>query len=50
MPQYIRPMREEVESIVNQEGWNKSAIVKMRKVDSFLKESQARISLDLHYT
>ncbi|KAH7886354.1 cytochrome P450 [Phlebopus sp. FC_14] len=39
-PQYIQPLREEVESIVEKEGWSKSALVKMHKIDSFLKESQ----------
>lgn len=40
MPYYILPMREEVEAIVKKEGWTKGAVGKMRKVDSFLKESQ----------
>ncbi|EGN93634.1 hypothetical protein SERLA73DRAFT_189361 [Serpula lacrymans var. lacrymans S7.3] len=39
-PQYIQPLREEVEAIIEQEGWSKNALVKMRKVDSFLKEAQ----------
>ena len=39
-PQYIDPLREEVESIVEKEGWSKAAVDKMRKVDSFLKECQ----------
>ncbi|KDQ57928.1 hypothetical protein JAAARDRAFT_34744 [Jaapia argillacea MUCL 33604] len=39
-PQYIQPMREEVEAIVKEEGWTKAAMQKMRKLDSFLKESQ----------
>ncbi|KAF9237105.1 cytochrome P450 [Melanogaster broomeanus] len=39
-PQYIQPLREEVESIVDTEGWSKGALAKMRKIDSFLKESQ----------
>lgn len=36
----MQPMREEVESILSQEGWSKAALQKMRKVDSFLKECQ----------
>ncbi|KAG6380640.1 cytochrome P450 [Boletus reticuloceps] len=36
--QYIQPLREEVEGIVEKEGWSKVAVSKMRKVDSFLKE------------
>ncbi|KAF9235146.1 cytochrome P450 [Melanogaster broomeanus] len=39
-PQYMQPLREEVESIVESEGWSKGALAKMRKIDSFLKESQ----------
>ncbi|KAF8844225.1 cytochrome P450 [Paxillus ammoniavirescens] len=39
-PQYMQPLREEVESIVETDGWSKGALVKMRKIDSFLKESQ----------
>ncbi|KIJ13827.1 hypothetical protein PAXINDRAFT_13375 [Paxillus involutus ATCC 200175] len=39
-PQYIQPLREEVEAIVEKDGWSKEALTKMRKVDSFLKESQ----------
>ena len=39
-PQYIGPLREEVEGIVEKEGWSKAAVDKMRKVDSFLKECQ----------
>ncbi|KIJ13842.1 hypothetical protein PAXINDRAFT_80222 [Paxillus involutus ATCC 200175] len=37
-PQYMQPLREEVESIVEKDGWSKGALVKMRKVDSFLTE------------
>ncbi|KAF8844235.1 cytochrome P450 [Paxillus ammoniavirescens] len=39
-PQYMQPLREEVESIIEKDGWSKGALAKMRKVDSFLKESQ----------
>ncbi|KAG6330579.1 hypothetical protein ID866_8508 [Astraeus odoratus] len=37
--EYIQPLREEVEAIVYQEGWSKDALTRMRKVDSFLKET-----------
>jgi len=40
MPHYIQPMREEVEAVVNKEGWTKSALSKFHKIDSFLKEAQ----------
>ena len=38
-PQYTQPLREEVEAIVEKEGWSRTSLSKMRKVDSFLKES-----------
>ncbi|KZT08277.1 cytochrome P450 [Laetiporus sulphureus 93-53] len=37
-PQYIAPLREEVDAIVAEEGWTKAAMGKMRRADSFLKE------------
>ena len=39
-PEYVAPMREEVEAIIEAEGWTKPSIGKMHKVDSFVKESQ----------
>ncbi|TDL22830.1 cytochrome P450 [Rickenella mellea] len=39
-PEYIQPMREEVERVIDEDGWTKVAMTKMRKVDSFLKETQ----------
>ncbi|KAJ3478571.1 hypothetical protein NLI96_g9660 [Meripilus lineatus] len=46
-PQYILPLREEVEKVVAEEGWTKNAMQKMRKVDSFLRECQRHHSLGL---
>lgn len=43
--EYARVMREEVESIVNEEGWTKKSMQKMRKVDSFMKETQRMYGL-----
>lgn len=37
--QYIQPLREEVESITQTDGWTKAALDKMWKLDSFIKES-----------
>ncbi|EGN95203.1 hypothetical protein SERLA73DRAFT_77211 [Serpula lacrymans var. lacrymans S7.3] len=37
-PQYVQPLREEVMTIVEKEGWSKAAMAKMHKVDSFIKE------------
>ncbi|KAI5119872.1 hypothetical protein M0805_008543 [Coniferiporia weirii] len=39
-PEYIEPLREEAERVIETEGWTKAAMGKMRKIDSFLKESQ----------
>ena len=40
-PQYIAPIREEAESALLAEGaWDKSMLTRLRKMDSFLKESQ----------
>ncbi|TFK62284.1 cytochrome P450 [Pluteus cervinus] len=38
-PEYIEPLREEITSIVEAEGWTKGAMAKLYKMDSFLKES-----------
>ncbi|KAF9478579.1 cytochrome P450 [Pholiota conissans] len=39
-PEYLKPLREEVEEVVSEEGWTKAALDKMVKIDSFLKETQ----------
>ncbi|KAI0684429.1 cytochrome P450 [Earliella scabrosa] len=38
-PQYIQPLRDEVEAVIAEDGWSKLSLQKMRKLDSFLKES-----------
>ncbi|KAF9453723.1 cytochrome P450 [Macrolepiota fuliginosa MF-IS2] len=38
-PEYVKELREEVESVIAEHGWNKLALQRLRKVDSFLKES-----------
>jgi cytochrome P450 len=37
---YVEPLREEISKIIQEEGWNKISLEKMRKLDSFIKESQ----------
>ena len=37
---WVVTMREEVENVLKEEGYTKTAFLKMHKVDSFLKESQ----------
>ncbi|GJE92707.1 cytochrome P450 [Phanerochaete sordida] len=39
-PEYIAPLREEVESVLDQDGLSKATMEKLRKVDSFFKETQ----------
>ncbi|KAJ7246815.1 cytochrome P450 [Mycena haematopus] len=39
-PEYVQPLREELEAAIQEEGWTKSAMSKCIKLDSFLRESQ----------
>ncbi|RHZ63614.1 cytochrome P450 [Aspergillus thermomutatus] len=40
-PEYFEPLREEINDVITQDGgWKKTTLNKMRKLDSFLKESQ----------
>ncbi|KAI6131899.1 cytochrome P450 [Pisolithus thermaeus] len=39
-PQHAQTLREEVDAVISKYGWTKEALSKMRKVDSFLKETQ----------
>ncbi|KAI5119873.1 hypothetical protein M0805_008544 [Coniferiporia weirii] len=39
-PEYIEQLRAEIERVIDEEGWTKLAMSKMRKLDSFMKESQ----------
>jgi hypothetical protein len=40
-PEYQEPLREEVESVLQEfGGWSKQALTKMKKTDSILRESQ----------
>ncbi|KAI6150270.1 cytochrome P450 [Pisolithus tinctorius] len=38
-PQHVQALRDEVELVVSNHGWTNEALSKMRKVDSFLKET-----------
>ncbi|EKM83220.1 hypothetical protein AGABI1DRAFT_34230, partial [Agaricus bisporus var. burnettii JB137-S8] len=38
-PEYLNEMRREADSLIEKYGWTKAALQRMRKVDSFLKES-----------
>ncbi|KAJ6510168.1 cytochrome P450 [Mycena vitilis] len=39
-PSSVEEMRDEVDRIVEEEGWSKASVGRMHKVDSFLRESQ----------
>lgn len=39
-PEYVEPLREEVKSVIDSDGWSKVAMNKLRKLDSFIRESQ----------
>jgi len=44
-PEHAQTLREEVQEIIDREGWTYAAITKMVKVDSFIKETQRLNSL-----
>ncbi|CAA7265251.1 unnamed protein product [Cyclocybe aegerita] len=39
-PEYLKPLREEVENAVRKYGWTKEGLDQMQHIDSFIKESQ----------
>ena len=39
-PEYVKPLREEAESIIESEGWSKLSMQKLVKLESFISESQ----------
>lgn len=39
-PTYVEMLRDEIEPVIAAEGWSKTSLNKMRKLDSFLRESQ----------
>ena len=39
-PEYVEPLRHEVETAVSEEGWTKAAMGKMYKMDSFVRETE----------
>ncbi len=39
-------MRKEVEAVIQEEGWSKASVSKLRKLDSFIKESLRLSPLD----
>ncbi|KAF8621411.1 hypothetical protein AX15_007823 [Amanita polypyramis BW_CC] len=47
-PEFVQPMREEVESALQEEGWTHTAINKLSKLDSFVKESMRLSGIDAY--
>jgi len=43
-PEHAQTLREEIQEIIDREGWTYAAITKIVKVDSFIKESQGLTS------
>ena len=39
MPEWIPPIREEIEAVIAADGWTKLAMAKMWKLDSVFRES-----------
>jgi len=39
-PEYLDPLRQEIETAVAEEGWTKAGMDKMHNLDSFLREAQ----------
>jgi hypothetical protein len=39
-PEYIEPLRREIEAVVAEEGWTRAGMDKMHKIDSFIRETQ----------
>lgn len=37
--EYMQPLREEIEEVISTHGWTKDGMGRMRKLDSFFKES-----------
>ncbi|THH27110.1 hypothetical protein EUX98_g7079 [Antrodiella citrinella] len=49
-PEYQAELREEIDRIVAEDGWNKESLAKMIKVDSFVKEIARYQGLSSNYT
>lgn len=41
-PEIVQPLREEIIQVLGQEGWSRTALHKLKLMDSFMKESQRR--------
>ena len=41
----MHPLREEIEAVIEEQGWSKASIANMTKLDSFVKESMRLVPL-----
>ena len=39
-PEYVEPLRQEIEAVIAKEGWTRARMDKLYKLDSFLQETQ----------
>ncbi|KAJ3007828.1 hypothetical protein NUW54_g3393 [Trametes sanguinea] len=46
-PEYLHTLRDEIEPIVKEEGWTKTGMAKMWKLDSLLRESQRHNGINI---
>ncbi|KDR84440.1 hypothetical protein GALMADRAFT_713260 [Galerina marginata CBS 339.88] len=46
-PEYLQPLRDEVQGVIDREGWTKGAISKLYKMDSFFREIQRCYDMQL---
>ncbi|KDR84437.1 hypothetical protein GALMADRAFT_133736 [Galerina marginata CBS 339.88] len=46
-PEYVKPLREEVEQVTGNGGWTKNAVGQLYKIDSFFRETQRYNGLGL---
>ncbi|TFY68008.1 hypothetical protein EVJ58_g1278 [Rhodofomes roseus] len=44
-PEWLKPLRDEVEEVTKAEGWTKDSVNRFAKIDSFLRESQRYCAL-----
>lgn len=46
-PEYLEPLRQEIEAAVAEEGWTKAGVDKLHKLDSFVRETQRIDNMNL---
>lgn len=46
-PEYVQPLRDEVQEVVAADGWTKDAVGSMHRMDSFFREVHRFYDLNL---